>query len=49
MTECGTTHKLDYDSLWCQLESGHAGPHKDNGAEEGPVWWQKNDLRKHHG
>lgn len=49
MTDCPVTHTIDYDSLDCHLPAGHAGPHKDDGAEEGPVWWQKNDLRKQHG
>lgn len=30
---------LDYDSLDCYLNHGHAGPHKGKG-EHGAHWWQ---------
>lgn len=44
--KCTAQHVLDYDSLWCQLEDGHAGPHRDAGAEAGPVWWQEDRTRR---
>lgn len=50
MTEkCTATHLLDYDSLYCHLEDGHAGPHRDTGNETGPVWWQADRMPKRHG
>lgn len=45
MTEkCTAQHLLDYDSLYCHLEDGHAGPHRDRGNETGPVWWQTDRM-----
>ena len=41
MAECPAKFTLDYDSLECELKDGHAGPHRDDGHEDGSVWWQK--------
>lgn len=45
MTECSESHLLDYDSLDCHLEDGHAGPHKSF-AVDGDVWWARDIIRR---
>ena len=42
---CAIVHVIDYDSLDCVLEDGHAGPHKAR-CEAGDVWWQKDLTRR---
>lgn len=46
--DCAAIHLLDYDSLDCHLNAGHAGPHKGS-AVDGDYWWQKEPTRTRHG
>ena len=40
--KCSVTLKIDFDSLYCALDEGHAGHHWDEG-EQGGFHWQPAD------